>query len=133
MVALGLHGCMQAFSSCSKQGLLFIIAVCGFLVRVASLAAEQKLQACGFQYLWHTGSVVACRSSSWTLKCWFQQLQHTGLVAPCRVESSAIRDWTHVPALPGKFFITESLQKSLSFHFVVRIICNMKVFNVDEV
>ena len=48
MVALGLHGCMWAFSSCSEQGLLFIIAGCGFLVTVASLGAEQKLQACGY-------------------------------------------------------------------------------------
>ena len=56
----------------SVQGLLFIIAVCGFLVTVASLGAEQKLQACGFQYLWHTGSVVARRRSLWTLKCGFQ-------------------------------------------------------------
>ena len=72
MVALGLHGCMWAFSSCSEQGLLFIIAGCGFLFTVASLGAEQKLQACGFQYLWHTGSVVARRRSLWTLKCGFQ-------------------------------------------------------------
>ena len=69
MVALGLHGCMWAFSSCSEQGLLFIIAGCGFLVTVASLGAEQKLQACGFQYLWHTGSVVVEHGFSCSVAC----------------------------------------------------------------
>ena len=36
MAALALHCCMQAFSSCSKQGLLFV-AVHGLLIAVASL------------------------------------------------------------------------------------------------
>ena len=42
MAALGLHCCVQAFSSCSEQGLLFI-AVCGLLIVVASLVVEHRL------------------------------------------------------------------------------------------
>ena len=39
---LGLHCCMQALSSCSERGLLFV-AVCGLLIAVASLVAEHGL------------------------------------------------------------------------------------------
>ena len=42
LAMLGLHCCEQAFSSCSKQGLLFV-AVCGLLIAVVSLAAEHGL------------------------------------------------------------------------------------------
>ena len=42
MAALSLHCCMQAFSSCSEWGLLFI-AVHGLLIAVASLVAEHRL------------------------------------------------------------------------------------------
>ena len=39
LAALGLRCCVQAFSSCSEQGLLFV-AVHGLLIAVASLVAE---------------------------------------------------------------------------------------------
>ena len=39
LAALGLRCCMQAFSSCSERGLLFV-AVGGLLIAVASLAAR---------------------------------------------------------------------------------------------
>ena len=42
LAALGLHCCVWVFSSCSKQGQLFV-AVCGLLIVVASLAAEHGL------------------------------------------------------------------------------------------
>ena len=42
LVALDLHCCMQVFSSCGEQGLLFI-AVHGLLIAVASLVAEHGL------------------------------------------------------------------------------------------
>ena len=42
LVALGLHCCTQAFSSCSEWGLLFIV-VHGLLTVVASLIAEHRL------------------------------------------------------------------------------------------
>ena len=42
LAALGLHCCVWAFSSCDEQGLLFV-AVCRFLVAVASLVAEHEL------------------------------------------------------------------------------------------
>ena len=42
LAALGLRCCARAFSSCSKQGLLFV-AVRGLLIAVASLVAEHGL------------------------------------------------------------------------------------------
>ena len=39
---LGLHCCMQAFSSCGERGLLFV-AVRGLLIAVASLVAKHRL------------------------------------------------------------------------------------------
>ena len=57
MAVLGLHCCMQAFSSCGEQGLLFD-GVHGFLIAVVSLVAEHGLQASRLQQLQHVGSVV---------------------------------------------------------------------------
>ena len=42
LAALGLRCCVWAFSSCGKQGLLFV-AVRGLLIAVASLVAEHRL------------------------------------------------------------------------------------------
>ena len=42
LAALGLHCCVQAFSSCGEQGLLFI-AMCRLLIVVASLVTEHRL------------------------------------------------------------------------------------------
>ena len=42
MAVLGLCCCVQAFSTCSEQGLLFV-AVCGLLIVVASPVAEHGL------------------------------------------------------------------------------------------
>ena len=42
LVALGLHCCTQAFSSCSEWGLLFVV-VRGLLIAVASLVEEHGL------------------------------------------------------------------------------------------
>ena len=42
LAVLGLHYCAWAFSSCGKQGLLFIV-VCRLLISVASLVAERGL------------------------------------------------------------------------------------------
>ena len=58
--ALGLCCCAWAFSSCGKQGLLFV-AVRGLLLAVASLVAEHGLQVRGLQQLWHKGSGVVAR------------------------------------------------------------------------
>ena len=48
LAVLGLHCCMQAFSSCGKQGLLFI-AVHGLPLTVASLVGSTGSRACGMQ------------------------------------------------------------------------------------
>ena len=45
---LGLRCCAWAFSSCSKQELLFVV-VRRLLIVVASLVAEHRLQARGLQ------------------------------------------------------------------------------------
>ena len=42
LAALGLRCCSRAFSSCSEQGLLFVV-VCRLLIMVASLVAEHRL------------------------------------------------------------------------------------------
>ena len=42
LAVLGLWCCMQAFSTCGEQGLLFVV-VCGFLIAVASLVVEHGL------------------------------------------------------------------------------------------
>ena len=85
-----LHG---LFSSCGKQGLLFI-AVHEFLILivVASLLAEQWLQMYGLQQLQHVGSVVAA-----------PRLQSTGLVVVAHELSCSVA----TPALAGRFFTTD--------------------------
>ena len=42
LAVLGFCCCARAFSSCGKQGLLFV-ALCGLLIAVASLVAEHGL------------------------------------------------------------------------------------------
>ena len=44
LAALGLHCCVQAFSSCSEQGLLFVV-VHGLLIAVASCCRARALGA----------------------------------------------------------------------------------------
>ena len=68
LAELGLRCCTRAFSSCSKQGLLFI-AVHGLLISVASLVVEHGLQMCGLQQLWHAGSVVVVHGLSCSAAC----------------------------------------------------------------
>ena len=42
LAVLCLHCCVRVFSSCSEQGLLFVV-VRGLLIAVASLVAEHRL------------------------------------------------------------------------------------------
>ena len=56
LAVLGLRCCVQAFSSCGEQGLLFV-ALCRLLIAVASLLVEHGLQAHRFS---------SC--GSWTLE-----------------------------------------------------------------
>ena len=59
LAALGLRCCERAFCSCGERGLLFV-AVCGFLIIVASLC-------CGAWALRHAG----CRSfGTWAQELW---------------------------------------------------------------
>ena len=65
---LGLHFFDQALPSCGKWGILFIV-VHGFLIAVASLVAENRLQACGLQQLQPMGSVVVALGLSCSIAC----------------------------------------------------------------
>ena len=62
MAALGLRFCARAFSSCGKQGPLFIIAVRGPLTIAASLVAEHRLQT---RRLSNCGSRAQLLRSTW--------------------------------------------------------------------
>ena len=42
LAVLGLRCCVQAFSGCGEQGLLFVVE-CRLLIAVASLVVERKL------------------------------------------------------------------------------------------
>ena len=84
LAALDLCCCVQGFSSCGERGLVFV-AVCRFLIAVASLVAEHGLQARGLQQLWLAGSRAQA-----------QQLWRTGLVALRHVGSSRTRARTCV-------------------------------------
>ena len=61
LAALGLHCCVQAFSSCSEWGLLFV-AVRGLLLPVASLC-------CGAWALGARASVVVAHGLSCYVAC----------------------------------------------------------------
>ena len=107
LAALGLRCCARAFSSCGKQGLLFV-AVRGLLIAVASLVVEHGLQACGLQQLWRV-DFSSC--GVWAQQLWLvgsraraQQLWHTGLVALWLVGSSWTRDRTCVPCIGRQIF-----------------------------
>ena len=79
LVALGLPCCVPAFPSCGKRGLLFI-ALCGFLIAVAS---RGRARAPGLQ-----ASVAAARK----LESVDSAVVAQGSVAPWHVESSQTRD-----------------------------------------
>ena len=87
LAVLGLHCCVQAFSSCGEQGLLFV-AVCRLLIAVASFVVDHGLQARGLQQLRLAGS-----------RAQVQQLWRTGLVALWHVGSSQTRAQTHVTCI----------------------------------
>ena len=94
LAVLGLRCCTQAFSSCSKWGLLFVV-VRGFSLRWLLLLRSTGSRCAGFsscgtqaQQLWLAGSRAQA-----------QQLWRTGLVAPRHVGSSQTRARTRVPCI----------------------------------
>ena len=80
VTALGLPCSAWVFSSCSEQGLLFVV-VWGFLIAVASLVSEHRLPTRGLQSLWFPVSRAGA-----------QKPRRTGLVASWHEGSSWIRD-----------------------------------------
>ena len=97
LAVLGLCCCMRAFSRCSEQGLLFLM-VCGLLIAVASLVAEQGLQVCGLQQLWCVGSRAQAQQL-WRTGCGMWDLPGPGLEPMS-------------PALAGGFLTTAPPGKS---------------------
>ena len=111
LAVLGLRYFAQAFSSCGKQGLLFVVVCEPLIITVTSLVAEHRLQAHRRHLLWHRGSVVGtrgpqcvqtCRVVPYSLSsCGFahQSVDSEAhrLFAPQHVESSQTRDPTCVP------------------------------------
>ena len=67
LAAFGLRCCMQAFSSCIKQGLL--IAMHGLLSAVASLVSKHGLRAYWPQQLLHLDSVIVVHGLSCPKGC----------------------------------------------------------------
>ena len=101
---LGLCCCMWALSSCGEQGPLFI-AVCRFLIEVAPLVAEHRLQVPWLQELCLAGSGAQA-----------QELWCTGLVAPWHVGSSWTRARTCVPCI-GRWILNHcTTREALSLH-----------------
>ena len=81
VVVIALSCCFaRAFSSCSEQGLLFVV-VCGIPIAAASLVGAQALGHTGFR---------SC--GAWPLESWPRSCGALGLVAPERVGSSWARD-----------------------------------------
>ena len=101
LAVLGLLCCARAFSSCGGWELLFAV-VHGLLIAVASLVAEQRLQAPELQQLWHEGSVVVAHGLSCSGGMW--DLPRPGLEP---VSS----------ALAGRFLTTAPPGESLYFSF----------------
>ena len=84
---MGLRCCARAFSSCGKQGLLFI-APCGLLIAVAS---HCRAWALGVQ-----ASVVVARGLS-SCGSWALEPQLAGLLSLQHVGSSRTKARTRVP------------------------------------
>ena len=101
------------FSSCSKQGLLFI-AVHGFLIAVASLVIEYGLWGLQASIVVPMDSVVELRGSrAWLNSCgaWAQLLHSMrDLPGPGNEPVS--------PALPSRFLISEPLGKPFASIFL---------------
>ena len=95
MAVLGLRFCARAFSSCSKQGPLFI-AVCGPLTIAASLVVEHRLQ---------TRRLSSCGSRAYLLRGMWN-LPRPGL------EPAS-------PALAGRFSTTAPPGKPLDTVFLI--------------
>ena len=87
MTVLGLHFCVRAFSSCGKQGPLFIV-VRGPLTIAASLVAEHRLQ---------TRRLSSCGSRAQSL-CGMWDLPRPGL----EPVSPALAGRLSTTAPPGK-------------------------------
>ena len=94
LVVLSLHCFLRAFSTCGKQGLLFV-AVHGLLIVTSSLAVEHRLQ-------------VLC----------VQQLWPEDLVAPQHLGSFKTRDPTCVPCIGRQTLIHYITREVLAKHFL---------------
>ena len=110
-VALGHHRCAWA-SLVAESGAYSLVAACGLLIVVASLAVQHRLSVQGLS------------------SCISQALEHRlmGLVALLQLESSWTRDWTPVPCTgrqtPSYHCTTrEVLAYLLLFRVIILKIC----------
>ena len=93
LAVLGLHFCARAFSSCGKQGPLFIV-VCGPLTLAASLVAEHRLQM---------RRLSSCGSRT-QLLCGMWDLLRPGL-EPVSPALAGIFSTTVPPGKPYRYFL----------------------------
>ena len=117
LAVLVLHCYLQAFSSCGKQGLIFVavhshsFSLTWLLLLWHLDSGAHRLQYCGLQAqeLQPVGSRV-----------WARQLWHVSSLAPCHVGSSQTRDETHVLCI-GRWILnhwtTRESQASNLFFF----------------
>ena len=94
-------------SSCGQRGYP-LAAVCGPLIAVASLVAEQGLLDAWTSVAADVGSVAVAPG------CWStgSEVRHLGLVAPWPEGSSQTRDRTQVPCIGRQFLNREPPGKS---------------------
>ena len=116
MVALGLHCCMRAFSSCRGRGYSSLRCT-GFLLRWLLLFQSSESRHMGF--------------SCWNMQA--QQLWLRGLVTPWHVESSRTKDRTHVPMIGRWIAISCATGESQNSQFleVDYILSNLTEFSVQ--
>ena len=99
---LGLCCCVD-FSLVAASGGYSLVAVCGFLIAVVSLAEHGRA-------LGHAGS-------SWS--AWAQYLEHKDFVVPRQVGSCQTEIKPVSPAMAGRFFTTEPPGKPCIYFLMV--------------
>ena len=105
LAAQALHCRVQAFTSCSEQGLLF--------------SCDARASHCGGFSLQSMGSSVWGHQQLQLVgsRMCAQWLWHMGSAAPQHVESSWIRDWTHVPFINRWIPNHRTTREVLVIHF----------------
>ena len=125
MAALGLRGCVRAFSGCSEQGLLFVV-VRKLLIAVVSLVVEHglwvhRLSSCGLRALERRLSSCGARTQ---LLRGMWDLPGPGL----EPVSPALAGGFLIAVPPGKPPQTLNTEKDLKNHLVL---CFSSLFSCE--